>query len=289
MPDEGAARFEQDLLRPTGEAVEQRRRDTPRGTAGARRGSGCRSRRRGRCGAAQYPPRSSASTSSSALSSAATNGATSVSCEPTWQSMPTTWRCARGARPCGTAGARPRSATPNLFSLRPVEMYGCVFGSTSGFTRTDTGARLPRLGGDAFDALELAARLDVEAEDAGGERLTDLGFRLADAGEHHLARIAAGGDHARELAAGDDVEARAEAREHVEHREVGVRLHRVAHEVIAAGERRGERAERALERGARVDEAGRAEPARDVFQRDRLGVQPAVPDGERRHVISSWQ
>ena len=35
------------------------------------------------------------------------------------------------------------TATPNLFSRSPVEMYGCVFGSTSGFTRTDTGARFP--------------------------------------------------------------------------------------------------------------------------------------------------
>ena len=56
-------------------------------------------------------------------------------------------------------------------------------------------------------------RLDVEAEDAGAERRLHLALGLADAREHDLARVAAGGEHARELAAGDDVEAAAEPRE----------------------------------------------------------------------------
>ena len=211
------------------------------------------------------PSRSSASTSSSALSSAATNGVTSVSCEPTWKSIPTTWRW-REALAVAVQPERVLDGDAELVlpqTGRDVRMR----------LRVDVGVHadrhrcaLPRLGGDALDALELAGRLDVEAEDAGGERLADLGLRLADAGEHHLARIGARRDDARELAAGDDVEARAEAREHVEHGEVGVRLQRVAHEVVAAGEGRGERAERALERGAGVDEAGRAEPARDVLR-----------------------
>ena len=32
---------------------------------------------------------------------------------------------------------------PNLFSLSPVAMYGCVPASTSGLTRMDTGATFP--------------------------------------------------------------------------------------------------------------------------------------------------
>ena len=115
----------------------------------------------------------------------------------------------------------------------------------------------------------------------------DLVRRLADAGEHHLAGIAAGGDHARELAAGNDVEARPEPREHVEDGEVRVRLHRVADEVIAAGEGSAERTERGLERRARVDIARRAEAARDVSERHRLRMQLTVPEGERTHAATS--
>ncbi len=34
---------------------------------------------------------------------------------------------------------------PNLLPFRPVEIYGCVFGSTSGLTRKEMGAFIPRL------------------------------------------------------------------------------------------------------------------------------------------------
>ena len=103
----------------------------------------------------------------------------------------------------------------------------------------------------AGEMLELARRFDVEAEDAGGERRFHFGVALADAGEHDLARIAAGGDDARELAAGHDVEAAAEPREQVEDRERRIRLHRVADEVRNAGERRVERPVRAASARAR--------------------------------------
>ena len=57
------------------------------------------------------------------------------------------------------------------------------------------------LRGDAADAMQLALRLHVEAEDALGERKLDLVAALADAGEHDLAGIAFGCDHTLELAA----------------------------------------------------------------------------------------
>ena len=40
---------------------------------------------------------------------------------------------------------------PNLFSFKPVEIYGWVFGSTSGFTRNDTGADFPTLFAISFN------------------------------------------------------------------------------------------------------------------------------------------
>ena len=143
-------------------------------------------------------------------------------------------------------------------------MYGCVCGSTSGFTRKLTGALRPEALGDRGEALELARGLDVEAQDAGVERRPPSRLRVLPTPENTtLSRIAAGGEHARELAAGDDVEAAAETREQIEHREVRVRLHRVADEMRQAANARVELAVRAFERRARIDVAGRAEALGD--------------------------
>ena len=46
-------------------------------------------------------------------------------------------------------------------------MYGWVVGSTSGFTRNDTGAVRAEAAGDRVEHLELRRRFDVEAQDAG--------------------------------------------------------------------------------------------------------------------------
>ena len=180
------------------------------------------------------------------VSSAATNGAISVSCEPMWKSIADDaggWRDARAVpvEPERVLERRRRTCSP----CSPVEMYGCVFGSTSGFTRNETGARCA--GSAATRSMRSSSLPDSTLKQrmpaASAWRISACA--LADAGEHDLARIAAGGDDARELAAGDDVEAGAEPREHVEDREVRVRLHRVAHQVVASGERGRERAERA--------------------------------------------
>ncbi len=80
-------------------------------------------------------------TSATSRAIASVNGAVFVSCEPMWQSTPTTSSPARFAASRNSAGAS-AIPTPNLFCLSPVEMYGWVCGSTSGLTRNEIRARL---------------------------------------------------------------------------------------------------------------------------------------------------
>ncbi len=134
-----------------------------------------------------------------------------------------------------------------------------------------------------IEALELRLALDVEALDARFERHAHLRFRFAHAGEDHPIGAPAGREHARELPARDDVEARAHAGEKVEDREVGVRLHRVADEVVEPGEPLVEVAEGGFDRGARVDVARRAEAPRDLLERDAFEAQLARDALERAH------
>ena len=56
---------------------------------------------------------------------------------------------------------------PNLFSALPVEILAWVLASTSGLTRSATGAVRPSAGGPGRQQLELRLGLDVEAEDPG--------------------------------------------------------------------------------------------------------------------------
>jgi hypothetical protein len=102
------------------------------------------------------------------------------------------------------------------------------------------------------------------------------GHGLADAGEHDLARIAAGLQHARQLAARDDVEARAQFRQHLQHGQARVGLDRVAHEVLMRGQRLVERMEVPRQCRPRIDVQRRAVAASELGQRHVLGVQLAV-------------
>jgi hypothetical protein len=81
----------------------------------------------------------------------------------------------------------------------------------------------------------------------------------------------------------ENTEAAALPREQVCHGEVRVRLHRVAHKMRRAGERRRERAVGALDRRARVDVAGRAERFGDRGERRPLGVEFRADACERGH------
>ena len=144
--------------------------------------------------------------------------------------------------------------------------------------------QLPRHRGHA---LQLGRGLEVDAIDVLFQRQSDLIRGLADAREQDLARVAAGRQHARQLAARDDVEAGAQARQQGEHRQIRIRLDRVAQHRVAPVQRLREFPVRALDRRAGIDVAGRAEAPRNVFERHLLGAQRAVAVSER-HVVASF-
>ena len=99
---------------------------------------------------------------------------------------------------------------------------------------------------------------------------------LADAGKHGVLRFAAGGQHARQFAARHDVEAGAEAREHVQHREIAIGLDGDVHGRATAGASAGVRVPRLGERGARIDVQRRAELFGERDGGHAFGVQHAV-------------
>src|SRR5262249_32257539 len=114
---------------------------------------------------------------------------------------------------------------------------------------------------DVRYASELRLGFEVQTEDAVAQRELDFPGAFADTGEDRLAGISARSENARELAPRDDIETGAEAREERKDREVGICLHGIADQCVAAAQRFGVFAVSRLDRGARVDIAGRAEAA----------------------------
>ena len=127
---------------------------------------------------------------------------------------------------------------------------------------------------------ELGLALDVEAEHAGVERLAHLAARLADPREDHPRRVAAGDEDAIELAAGDDVEAAAGLGEGLQHCQRRIGLHRVADEVVAAGERALPAGRGVTHGAARIDVERRAVALGERAQRALLDVELAVAPGD---------
>ena len=84
---------------------------------------------------------------------------------------------------------------------------------------------------DRCQQRKLRSGFDVEAKYVRRERRLHLRRGLADTRKYDLARIAARRDDTRELTARHNVEAASEPRKNIEHAEVGVRLHRVAHKM----------------------------------------------------------
>ena len=117
---------------------------------------------------------------------------------------------------------------------------------------------LAHLRGDGSEPLELGSGFDIEAANPRLECLAHFGRGLADAGEHDLPGLAPGSQHARQFAARDDVETRTEAREEVEHGEVGVGLDRIEDPRPVALERRCVGAVGGAQGFAGVNIAGRA-------------------------------
>jgi len=96
-----------------------------------------------------------------------------------------------------------------------------------------------QLGGDQLQTFELVGGFDVEAMHAHFQRTAHVIAGLADAGEDDALGLSASGEHALQFAARDDVEARTEARQDVEHAEVGVGFHREADQMRHARQRVG--------------------------------------------------
>src|SRR5262249_2510345 len=110
-----------------------------------------------------------------------------------------------------------------------------------------------------IDPMQLGRGLDVEAQNPGLERLSDLLPALAHAGEHAFARVCSRSQHTGQLTSRHDIEAAAEAGKQIQHGEVGIGLDRIADEVRMRSERAVESGEGGAQRGPRVDIARCAE------------------------------
>ena len=110
----------------------------------------------------------------------------------------------------------------------------------------------PLLAGQPRQQFEFGLGFDVDAEDVGRQRRAQLGFGLADPGEHDLFGWNAGGQRALQLAARDHVGAGAEFCKRAQHRLVGVGLHGVTDQRLLAGKGVAEHPVMALQRRGRI-------------------------------------
>ena len=124
--------------------------------------------------------------------------------------------------------------------------------------------------GDAVQPQQFALGLDVEAAHARLQGHAHLGLALADAREHDPSRVAAGRQHPRQLAPRDDVEPGALARQQVDHRQVRVRLQRIADQHVA-------RACGTLELGERIDDRAPSSRRRSACRNARRSLRVRDP------------
>ena len=172
---------------------------------------------------------------------------------------------------------------PNLLSLRPVEMYGWVLASTSGLTRSDTGARLPSFAGDLFKRSSSASDSTLKQRMPDVEGACASPRRSCRRRRTRPCRVTAGAQHALQFAAGDDIEAGAEARQQIQHRQVGIGLDRIADQVrTSAPKARVEGAAMALD-ASRENRHSRGVPKLrgDLGQRHVFRVQAARRGAEK--------
>ena len=153
---------------------------------------------------------------------------------------------------------------PNLFSDLPVEILAWVPASTSGLTRTEMRAVLPASTASRDSSSSSGSDSTLMQRMSVGQRRAQLGFGLADAGEHDLVRRNAGGQRPLQFAAGHHVGAGAELRQRAQHRLVGVRLHGVAHQRLLAGEGVGEHPVVTLQGRGRIAIEWRADRLRQL-------------------------
>ena len=150
--------------------------------------------------------------------------------------------------------------------------------------RNETWAVEPGHRGPCRDGFEFRLGFDVEAEDAGGERQIDLGDGLANAGEHDLVGGNAGSHGPQQFAARHHVGASAEIAERLQHRLVGIRLHRVTDQRIDIGEGVGEDLVMARQRRRRIAIERSADIRGDRLHGNALGSQDAAVMFEMVHL-----
>ena len=202
------------------------------------------------------------------------------SCEPICTAMPSIDRPGSPAASRNRAGASAQS-TPNLSVFRPVLIWSSVPASTSGLIRTATEAVRPRRSAMRERLRDLGSALDIDLEDAAPERSLHLGVGLADTGEDDPVRRDSGCERAPELAFRHDIRARAQPGQQPQHRQVPVRLHRIAD--ARRGQHRLELAVSGFDGVGGIDIGRRADLSRDIRQPDRPGRQAAVDVVEGPH------
>ncbi|MEO2006210.1 MAG: DNA recombination protein RmuC, partial [Candidatus Poribacteria bacterium] len=89
----------------------------------------------------------------------------------------------------------------------------------------------------AVDGVRFGDGLNVEQQDACGQRIADFGVRLANTCEHQLLARNARHERSTQLPAGHDVGARPQPSQRPHDSQVGVRLHRVADDHVRPLER----------------------------------------------------
>ena len=141
--------------------------------------------------------------------------------------------------------------------------------------------------GHAVEPLQLGRGFHVEAENPGAQGLGHFRLGLADAGEHHLARIRASGQHPAQLPAGDDVKPSAQTGEEGQHSQVGIGLDREAHQAVLARRMGGqgllEFPVGGRQGGLGIDVTGSAEFIGDAGKGHVFRVQLTRPIGEGSH------
>ena len=151
-------------------------------------------------------------------------------------------------------------------------MYGCVLGVDVGIdAQADRRALARARPRPRRGASSSSLGFDVEAQDAGARARARISAAVLPTPENTILRGSPpAAMHARELAARHDVEAAARAARTGRAREIGVRLDRVADEMVACRERRVEAAVSVRQRRARIDVARRAELRGDARRAARL-------------------
>src|SRR5471032_55240 len=232
------------------------------------------------------PSSPSLSISSIRRSSASSSGASSSNCEPVAVDAGHFQVRQLGGRAIGVE--RVVEGHAELVGLQAGGDVGMGLGVHVGVDPQRYARGLAHGTGHFVQTMQLRNRFDVEAQDVMRQRQAHFVDALADAGEDHLARIAARRQHAQQLAAGDDVETGALARHQVEDGQVGVGLHGVADQGVAAGAGVGVGGEVGQQRRLRVHIGRGAVLLGDGGKRRALGVQHAIYIGKLRHKDYCW-